>query len=85
MLETLGLYREDGSQLQHVGVAASFPMARRKELVDELAPYRMADEDLSQHPWGRWAEAQAHEPEDEQAGRLIHARPCGEGIGTPSR
>jgi ATP-dependent DNA ligase len=57
----LGLYREDGSQLQHVGVAASFPMARRKELVDELDPYRMADEDLSQHPWGRWAEAQAHE------------------------
>jgi ATP-dependent DNA ligase len=56
----LGLYREDGS-LQHVGVAASFPMARRAELVDELAPYRMADEELSQHPWGRWAEAQAHE------------------------
>jgi len=56
----LGLYREDGS-LQHVGVAASFTMARRKELVDELAPYRMADEELSQHPWGRWAEAQAHE------------------------
>jgi ATP-dependent DNA ligase len=57
----LGLYREDGSQLQHVGVAASFPMARRKELVDELEPYRMADEELSRHPWGRWAEAQAHE------------------------
>ena len=36
-------------------------MARRKELVDELAPYRMADEDLPEHPWGRWAEAQAHE------------------------
>jgi ATP-dependent DNA ligase len=56
----LGLYREDGS-LQHVGVAASFTMARRQELVDELAPYRMPDEDLPQHPWGRWAEAQAHE------------------------
>ena len=52
---------QDGRFLQHVGVAASFPMARRKELVDELAPYRMADDELSQHPWGRWAEAQAHE------------------------
>ncbi len=36
-------------------------MARRAELVDELAAYRMADEELSEHPWGRWAEAQAHE------------------------
>ena len=50
-----------GRFLQHVGVAASFPMARRKELVDELAQYRMADDELGQHPWGRWAEAQAHE------------------------
>ena len=58
----LGLYRTDGS-LQHVGVSASFPMARRAELVDELAPYRM--DDFSGHPWGEWAEAQAHE-----AGRL---------------
>jgi ATP-dependent DNA ligase len=60
----LGLWDEgeDGEpRLQHVGVAASFPMARRKELVDELAPYRMADDELGQHPWGRWAQAQAHE------------------------
>jgi len=52
---------QTGRFLQHVGVAASFPMARRQELVDELAPYRMPDEELAQHPWGRWAEAQAHE------------------------
>jgi ATP-dependent DNA ligase len=52
---------QTGRFLQHVGVAASFPMARRQELVDELAPYRMPDEELGQHPWGRWAEAQAHE------------------------
>ncbi|HET9901038.1 MAG TPA: ATP-dependent DNA ligase [Actinomycetes bacterium] len=58
----LGLYRTDGS-LQHVGVSASFPMARRAELVEELAPYRM--DDFGGHPWGEWAEAQAHE-----AGRL---------------
>jgi ATP-dependent DNA ligase len=43
----LGLY--DGDQLRHVGVAASFPMARRKTLVDELAPYRKGAEKA--HPW----------------------------------
>ena len=54
----LGLYDADGG-LQHVGVSASFPMKRRAELVEELAPYRT--DDLSTHPWGAWAEAQAHE------------------------
>jgi ATP-dependent DNA ligase len=54
----LGLYAEDGS-LQHVGVAASFPMKRRAELVEELAPY--ATTDLADHPWGEWAQAEAHE------------------------
>ena len=44
----LGLY-EDNGQLRHVGVAASFPMARRKTLVDELAPYR--DNAGESHPW----------------------------------
>jgi ATP-dependent DNA ligase len=44
----LGLYDDVGS-LQHVGVAASFPMKRRQELVDELAPYRLADGE--DHPW----------------------------------
>jgi ATP-dependent DNA ligase len=43
----LGLY--DEGQLRHVGVAASFPMKRRAELVEELAPLRVgADTD---HPW----------------------------------
>ena len=36
----LGLYDEDGV-LHHVGVTASFTMARRAELVEELAPYRI--------------------------------------------
>ena len=44
----LGLYDDDGA-LQHVGVAASFPMARRKELVAELDPYRAGDG--AAHPW----------------------------------
>jgi ATP-dependent DNA ligase len=44
----LGLY-DDNDALRHVGVAASFPMARRKELVDELAPLR--DQAATGHPW----------------------------------
>lgn len=44
----LGLYDEHRT-LQHVGVAASFPMARRRELVDELAPYRT--DGFAGHPW----------------------------------
>ncbi|MEN1974845.1 ATP-dependent DNA ligase [Cellulomonas olei] len=54
----LGLWTDDG-RLQHVGVAASFPMARRKALVEELAPLRA--DDLSGHPWGDWADQSAHE------------------------
>ena len=38
--------------------AASFPMARRAELVEELAPYR--DNALDDHPWQDWANAQVH-------------------------
>jgi ATP-dependent DNA ligase len=48
----LGLFDDEGT-LHHVGVTASFTMARRKELVDELAPYRM--ESLEGHPWSSWA------------------------------
>jgi ATP-dependent DNA ligase len=44
----LGLHDEDG-KLQHVGVSASFPMERRRELLDELAPYRLQPGDP--HPW----------------------------------
>jgi ATP-dependent DNA ligase len=43
----LGLY--DDGQLRHVGVAASFPMKRRAELVEELAPLREGAE--KDHPW----------------------------------
>ncbi len=53
----LGLWTDDG-RLQHVGVAASFPMARRRTLLDELAPYRGGD--LSGHPWAAWADQDAH-------------------------
>jgi ATP-dependent DNA ligase len=50
----LGLYDSAGT-LHHVGVSASFPMARRKELVDEVAPYRDGVED---HPWLHGTEGQ---------------------------
>ena len=52
----LGLYTEDG-RLQHVGVAASFPAARRAELVEELDPLRAG---LDEHPWGAWQQESAH-------------------------
>jgi len=48
----LGLF-DDAGVLHHVGVAASFTMARRRELVDELAPLR--DGALEGHPWASWA------------------------------
>jgi ATP-dependent DNA ligase len=49
----LGLYDDTGS-LQFVGVAASFPIARRAELVRELAPLRT---DSPEHPWADWQDA----------------------------
>lgn len=44
----LGLF-DDGGTLQHVGVAAAFSMARRRSLLEELAPYRL--EEGQTHPW----------------------------------
>jgi len=58
----LGLYDDEGV-LNHVGVATSFTAARRRELVDELAPLR--ENALESHPWREWAEA--HE---EAGGRM---------------
>jgi ATP-dependent DNA ligase len=52
----LGLYDAAG-KLQHVGVCASFPMDKRRELVEFLSPYRV--DALKGHPWAGWAEAQA--------------------------
>lgn len=52
----LGLFDEAGT-LHHIGVASSFTAARRRELVDELAPLR--DNALEKHPWRDWAEATA--------------------------
>jgi len=48
----LGLYQ--GDELQHVGVIGAFPAAQRRELVAELAPYRLGEGE--DHPWTHWAE-----------------------------
>ncbi len=48
----LGLY-DDGGALQHVGVCASFTVAKRRELVEFLQPYR--ESALTGHPWAGWA------------------------------
>jgi ATP-dependent DNA ligase len=50
----LGLF-DDAGTLQHVGVCASFTNAKRRELVEFLAPYRK--DALENHPWKSWAEA----------------------------
>jgi ATP-dependent DNA ligase len=55
----LGLY-DDMGQLQHVGVVASFTAAKRRELLELLAPYR--ERALEQHPWRSWAEHGGSEP-----------------------
>jgi ATP-dependent DNA ligase len=52
----LGLY-DDAGTLHHVGVAAAFTNAARKQLVTELAPLRK--DALQGHPWRDWAEAQS--------------------------
>jgi len=52
----LGLYDQMGT-LHHVGVASGFSVARRNELVAEVAPFRRSA--LKGHPWSGWAEAQA--------------------------
>jgi ATP-dependent DNA ligase len=57
----LGLYADDG-RLQHVGVCASFPEARRAALVEELAPLVT---EFADHPWAEWQDEAA-----QAAGRL---------------
>lgn len=52
----LGLYDDEGG-LHHVGVASGFSVARQRELLDEIAPYR--ENALDGHPWAAWAEAMA--------------------------
>ena len=57
----LGLWSDDG-HLQHVGVAASFPDAKRAELVELLSSIVV---DAKDHPWGQW-----QDPDAQEASRL---------------
>lgn len=61
----LGLYNDAGT-LEHVGVCASFTMAKRHELVEQLAPYR--ENAVADHPWKQWAEAQSAESPQRKPG-----------------
>jgi ATP-dependent DNA ligase len=61
----LGLYDEAGV-LHHVGIAASFTMKRRKELVEELAPLR--ENALDGHPWRGWADFMNAHPDRRMPG-----------------
>ena len=54
----LGLFDGQGG-LQHVGVCASFTQAKRKELVEFLAPYR--ENAAEGHPWA-YASGEARQP-----------------------
>lgn len=51
----LGLYDEAG-RLLHVGVTSSFSLPMRRQLVQELSPFRAGDV-LATHPWGPAADA----------------------------
>ena len=51
----LGLY-DDEDRLQHVGVAASFSVAFRRQLLAELEP--LTHDAMDDHPWRDWAEWQ---------------------------
>lgn len=53
----LGLY-DTAATLHHIGVIGAFPMAQRRALVHELAPYRTGAADG--HPWAGWMEAESH-------------------------
>lgn len=55
----LGLFDDDGT-MHHVGVASSFTAARRRELVEELAPLR--ENALDGHPWQEWAQVRGRVP-----------------------
>lgn len=60
----LGLFDAEGD-MHSVGVAASFSVARRAELLAELAP-RVQDA-LDGHPWRSWAESQDGEQDSPKA------------------
>ena len=61
----LGLYGADG-EMRSVGVAASFSVKRRAELLAELSP-RAGQDALIDHPWVDWAKGQAEQHAERDA------------------
>ncbi len=61
----LGLYDDSGA-LQHVGVCASFTMAKRRELVQFLEPLRKNA--LADHPWRSWSAPAGEEGDQRMPG-----------------
>ena len=77
----LGLYDDEG-HLQHVGVAASFSVKFRAELLAELEP--LTHDAVDDHPWRRLGRVAAHrrgpqaggdEPLERRQGPLVGADP----------
>jgi ATP-dependent DNA ligase len=66
----LGLYDAEG-RLRHIGVASSFTAARRRQLVEELAPFRPAAGGSLDHPWldGGGTTASPRDPSRWSAGK----------------
>lgn len=54
----LGLF-DDAGMLHHLGVASGFSVALRRQLVDDITPYRSTPADREDHPWAQWAEFSA--------------------------
>ena len=67
----LGLYDDEG-RLASVGVASSFPMARRRELFDELQPLVVPTDDPD-HPWTPAAQESGTRTPTEAAGSRWNA------------
>ena len=66
----LGLYDAHG-KLQHVGTCASFTQAKRRELVEFLAPYREGAR--ANHPWASW-DAAGSGPDADAPSRMPGAK-----------
>ena len=64
----LGLCTTEG-EMRSVGVAASFSVKRRAELLAKLSPHTGEDA-LIDHPWADWAKLQAERDGNEAAGKL---------------
>jgi ATP-dependent DNA ligase len=67
----LGIY-DDAGVLHHVGVTSSFTAAKRRALVEELAPLREGAREG--HPWAAWSGADT-ESAGAGAGEATHRRP----------